>query len=293
MSIQIGKQNLLKVSHIARQGAYLDGGTAGEILLPGKWVPDGASSGSVLEVFVYRDSEDRLICTTQIPKAQVGECAFLQAVGFKAGVGTFLDWGLEKDLLLPLREQTHSIARDHFALVQVRLDERSERIVATMRLRHFLHTSTPRFYPGQCVPLLVAERTPLGYRCVVNHSHFGMLYASEVPKPLRIGDRLDGYVREVRPDGKIDLRLERSGYQRIGPLAEQILEALKTGRGTLDIHDKSDPDIIRKMFGCSKKAFKQALGALLKDGRISLLPAGIQLLSTGDSASATSPRARA
>jgi predicted RNA-binding protein (virulence factor B family) len=278
MSLLIGKRNNLKVSHLAKQGAYLDAGAAGEILLPGKWVPSGTGPGSVLEVFVYRDSEDRLICTTQVPRVQVGECAFLETVGFKAGVGTFLDWGLEKDLLLPLREQTRPLSQGDYVLVHVRLDERSERIVATMRLRRFLHTAPPRFYPGQSVPLLIAERTPLGYRCIVAGSHFGMLYQSEVPRPLRIGDTIDGYIREVRPDGKIDLRLERSGYRRIAPLVETILEALKENGGRLEVHDKSDPGSIRKMFGCSKKAFKQAVGTLLKKNQVSISPAHIELL---------------
>jgi predicted RNA-binding protein (virulence factor B family) len=275
MSIAIGKHNTLHVSHLTQQGAYLDAGSAGQILLPTKWIPASTEPGDALTVFVYRDSEDRLICTTQSPRVEVGGCAFLQAVGFKPGIGMFLDWGLEKDLLLPLREQTRLVSNGERILVHVRIDERSDRIVATMRLQKYLHQTPPRYYPGQSVPLLVAEETPLGYRCVVAQRHFGMLYHSDLPHSLDIGASLEGHVREVRPDGKIDLRLERSGYGRIAPLAETILNALQSAGGFLEVHDKTDPGLIREKFGCSKKAFKQAVGSLLKTNQIRLEATGI------------------
>jgi predicted RNA-binding protein (virulence factor B family) len=235
------------------------------------------ASGDFLDVFVYRDSEDRLVCTPQTPRAQVGECAFLEAVSFQPGVGIFLDWGLEKDLLLPLREQAHSVATGERVLVYVAIDERSDRIIATMRLRRHIHTTPARFFPGQEVSLLVADETPMGYRCIVAHSHFGMLYHSEIHTPLAMGEARQGFVREVRADGKIDLRLDRSGYRRVAPLAEIILGALEKAGGHLPLHDGSDPALIRETFGCSKKAFKQAVGSLLKERRIVLGSDGLLL----------------
>lgn len=275
MSIAIGKYNTLRISHIKNHGAYLDADSLGDILLPTKWLLPSSAPGDEVTVFVYRDSEDRLIGTMQPPLVAVGECAFLRVVGFKSGIGTFLDWGLEKDLLLPLREQTRLVSPNEKILVYVRLDERSARIVATMRLQRYLHQIQPRYFPGQRVPLLVAEETPLGYRCIVAQSHFGMLYHSDLPHPLAIGESTEGYIREIRPDGKIDLRLDRSGYGRVAPLAEAILDALHRAGGFLDVHDKTDPERIRKQFGCSKKAFKQAIGSLLKTNQIRIEAAGI------------------
>jgi predicted RNA-binding protein (virulence factor B family) len=278
MPIVLGKRNTLRVGRIVRQGAYLETESPGEVLLPAKWVPPEICPGESLEVFVYRDSEDRLVCTPQIPLVQVGECACLRAVSFQPGTGTFLDWGLEKDLLLPLREQTRPVRVNEEVLVYVFIDERSDRIVASMRLQRHLHLTPPRFYPGQSVPLLVTEESDLGYRCVVANSHFGVLYRSEVFCSLKIGERVQGHIREVRSDGKIDLRLGRAGYGRVEPLAERLQAALEAAGGHLEFHDKSDPVLVRQHFGCSKKAFKQALGSLLRERKIVLSERGISLV---------------
>lgn len=272
----IGKFNKLEISHFTEHGAYLTADGSETILLPGKWIPPGAGTGDVLDVFIYRDSEDRLVCTTQRPLAQVGECAFLEAVGFKQGVGVFLNWGLEKDLLLPLREQIRPVGAGEHVVVFIHIDDRSERIVATMRLNRHLHTTAPRFAVGQSVPLLVSEETPLGYRCIVAHSHFGMVYHSDLGCELRIGTACEGFIREVRPDGKIDLRLDRPGYRRVAPLAEKICEALEKSGGRLPLHDKSGPEEIRAAFGCSKKAFKQAIGSLFRNRLVVITPEGIE-----------------
>lgn len=276
---QLGKRNILRIVRAAPPGLYLDGGTHGEILLPGKYVPEGAAPGSIIDVFVYRDSEDRLVATTETPLAMVGECAYLRVVSVKRDVGAFLGWGLEKDLLLPLREQTRTLRPFDWVVVHLALDTKSDRIVASARLNRWLDATPPDFAAGQPVKLLVEAETPLGFRAIINHTHHGLLYHSDLARPLAIGQTLDGFIRTVRPDGKIDLSLEPAGYRRIAPLTEQVIEALKAAGGALPVHDNSTPEEIRKRFGVSKKAFKQAIGALYREHRISIEPDGIRIAS--------------
>lgn len=275
----LGKRNSLVVVREAPPGLYLDGGTDGEILLPGKYIPrEGAAPGDKLEVFVYRDSEDRLVATTETPIVTVGECASLRVVSGKAGVGAFLDWGLEKDLLLPLREMTRELRPKDWVIVLVTLDAKSDRIMATARLNRWLDQTPPRYVAGQAVKLLIEAETPLGFRAIVNHAHHGLLYHTDLARPLRIGEVVDGYVREVRSDGKIDLSLDPAGYRRIAPLTEQIIEALKAAGGRLPFHDNSPPEEIRAKFHTSKKAFKQAIGALYREKKIRIEDQGIRLV---------------
>jgi len=264
----LGRRNQLSVVREAPPGFFLDGGPLGEILLPGRYIPPGSGPGSLLDVFVYRDSEDRLVATTETPRAMVGEFAFLRVVGVKPSIGAFLDWGLGKDLLLPRREQV-SFSREG-VVVHVFLDEKSDRIVASERLDRWLDLTPPVYAAEQPVNLLIARETPLGYSAIVENAHWGLLYKSGLASPLRVGDALDGFVRAVRPDGKIDLALDRAGFDRIKPLTAQILDALTAAGGRLPFHDKSTPDEIRKTFGVSKKAFKQALGTLYRERRITL-----------------------
>ncbi len=245
--------------------------------MPAKYVGPELKVGGVADVFLYRDSEDRLVATTQEPLVMVGQCACLKVVGVRGGIGAFLDWGLEKDLLLPLREQTGSLAINDWVVIMAVLDERSNRLIATSRLKRHLDQTPAAFTAEQAVHLVVAQETPLGYRCVVDHTHWGMLYRTELGGPLRIGDEYQGVVRLVREDGKVDLRLDQAGYRRIAPLADQILDAIKQNNGRLELHDKTDPETIREMFACSKKAFKQAVGSLFKAGKIELKDNGIEL----------------
>lgn len=275
----LGRFNNLPIVRQAPPGLYLDGGTHGEILLPGKYIPPGAMPGGSIEVFVYRDSEDRLVATTEKPMATVGQCAFLRVVSLQPGVGAFLAWGLEKDLLLPRREQTRELRPRDWVLVHIALDPKSDRIIATARLNRWLDKTAPGFRNGQPVKLLIESETPLGYRAIINHTHHGLLYRGDFTQPLRIGQAIDGFVRTVRPDGKIDLSLEASGYRRIAPLTEQIVEKLRASGGRMPVHDHSTPEEIRAEFGVSKKAFKQAVGALYRDRRIRLEPHGIALAS--------------
>ncbi len=273
----LGQFNRLTILRQAPPGLYLDGGTHGEILLPFRYVLPAHHVGGLVEVFVYRDSEDRLVATTETPLAAVGQCASLRVVSTKSGVGAFLDWGLAKDLLLPLREQTRPLREGDRVLALVAIDPKSERIIATARLKRWLDQTPPPFREGQQVRLLLEAETPLGYRAIIEHTHHGLLYHTDLAGPRRIGEWVDGFIRAIRADGKIDLSLDAAGYTRIAPLTERILTQLRAAGGTLPLHDQSSPEEIRDAFGVSKKAFKQALGSLYRDRRILLEPEGIKL----------------
>jgi predicted RNA-binding protein (virulence factor B family) len=255
----------------------LDGGAHGEILLPGRYLPNGAKPGEDLDVFVYRDSEDRLVATTEHPLAMVGEFALLRVVSQSPGIGAFLDWGLEKDLLLPRREFAGSVRVGKSILVYVTVDARSDRLIATARLNRHLNLAPPKYSAGEPVKLIIESDTPLGYRAIINHAHTGLLYRSEIAGPRSIGQTMDGFIRTLRADGKIDLGLDPAGHQRIEPLSEKILAALKAAGGSLPCHDGSPPELIRSTLGMSKKAFKQAAGTLYRKRQILLESDGIRL----------------
>jgi hypothetical protein len=275
---KIGKRNILWVARIATPGVYLDGGERGEILLPGRYVPPGTIVGESFEVFVHRDSEDRLVATTEIPHAVVGEFAALKVVSSNPHMGAFLDWGLSKDLLLPIREQSRRVEPGEWVVAYIFVDLKTDRIVATTRLNRHLNVTPPDYAEGQPVELLVTGRTSLGYNAIVCGAHMGLLYHNELPGHLKIGQKLDGYIRVVRPDGKIDLTINPSGYTRVAPLKEQVLEALTSRGGALPLGDASSPEEIRAAFGVSKKAFKQAIGALYRERLISIEERGIRLV---------------
>jgi predicted RNA-binding protein (virulence factor B family) len=276
----IGKRSLLSIVRGAPPGFYLDGGAHGEILLPGRFIPPGATPGGKISVFVYRDSEDRLVATTQKPLAVVGEFACLRVVSVNPRIGVFLDWGLDKDLLLPIREMSGPLNPSDRVVVQVVLDVKTDRLIASARLNHRLElTPVDVYLAGDSVKLLVMGKSPLGYNMIVNDAHRGLLYHTDVPGPLEVGQLVEGYVRSVRPDGKLDLAPGRAGYRRIAPLTEQIIAALTAKGGRLPYHDDSPPEEIRNFFGVSKKAFKQAIGALFRERRIYIDPEGIRLVS--------------
>ncbi|MCX6899532.1 MAG: S1-like domain-containing RNA-binding protein [Verrucomicrobia bacterium] len=274
----IGKTNRLRLVRHATPGAYLDGEELGEILLPRRYVPPGANPGDVLEVFVHRDSEDRLVATTETPLATVGDFACLKVISVNPQIGAFLDWGLAKDLLLPFREQTSPLSPGQRVVVYVYLDPKTDRIVATARLKRHLLRTHPPYQAGQSVNLVIADKTPLGYNAIVEREHMGLLFANNLLSSLDVGQQLKGFVRAVHPDGKIDLTLDASGYKRVAPLADQIIEALKQNGGRLPFDDDSSPESIREKFGVSKKAFKQAIGGLYKARRIGFLNPGIEFI---------------
>jgi predicted RNA-binding protein (virulence factor B family) len=273
----IGERNALRVLRESKSGLYLDGEELGEILLPGRYIPKGTVPGDYLEVFVHHDSEDRIVATTEIPRACVGDFAALKVVSLHPQAGAFLDWGLSKDLLLPIREQARRVAVGETVVVYVFLDRRSNRIVATTRLNRHLDSTAAEYAEGQCVQLLIAGETPLGYKAIVENAHSGLLYKTDLGSPLTIGQTLKGYVRTVRPDGKLDLSLEPAGYVRIASLTERVIDALqKAPGGRLPFGDHSTPEEIRAQFATSKKAFKQVLGALYRQRQIRLIDNGIE-----------------
>lgn len=275
---QIGKRNSLTVLHSTPHGIYLDGGDHGEILLPNRYIAKGTSLGDILEVFIYRDSEDRLVATTEVPFAMVGEFATLEVVSVNRNIGAFLNWGLLKDLLLPFREQADQVWVGDKVVAYIMLDEKTDRIIATTRLNRHLSRARPPFKPAQPVALLITARTPLGYNAIVEGSHVGLLYHTNIGAPLQVGQKINGFVSAVHPSGKIDLSLDASGYQRVASLTDRILEVLKNNGGKLPFDDNSSPEAIRSNFEASKKAFKQALGSLYKQRRIRFTNPGIEIL---------------
>lgn len=273
----LGRFNTLPILREAAPGFYLDGGPTGEILLPGRYMPRTGKPLTEIEVFVYRDSEDRLVATTETPYVQVGEFACLRVIGLTPRIGVFLDWGLEKDLLLPIREQSGPLNLGDWVVVHVFIDPKTNRIIASARTNRHLNLKPAAYKEGQAVKILVTGESPLGYNAIVNHAHKGLLYHSDLSGPLGTGETLDGYVRAMREDGKIDLALDRAGYHRIAPLTQQILEALAAAGGRMPYHDGSTPEEIRIAFGVSKKAFKQAIGSLFRDRKILITDTAISL----------------
>jgi predicted RNA-binding protein (virulence factor B family) len=276
----LGRRNLLSINRESAPGLYLNGGELGEILLPGRYIPKNLQPGDKLDVFVYLDSEDRLVATTETPLAVVGEIASLKVVATHPRAGAFLNWGLAKDLLLPFSEQDGPVSIGENVVVAVCLDARSGRIIASAKLQRHLRAAPPQYTVGQPVQLLVTRRTPLGCTVIVEESHLGLLYLDHFTTPPAIGETVTGYVRKVRDDGKIDLGLDAAGYRRVLPLKLQIVNALKENGGKLELDDEASPAAVREKFGVSKKAFKQALGALYKSRRIRFLKPGIELLDT-------------
>lgn len=275
--VQIGKTNRLKVLRKVSIGLYLDGDTLGDLLVPNRYVPENISVGDELDVFVYLDSEDRLIATTEVPLAQVGDFALMKAVAVTK-VGAFLDWGLSKDLLVPFSEQQQKMEAGKHYLVHVYLDDNTKRIVASAKIDKFLDNLPPEYEPGDQVQLMIASRTDLGLKAIVNGIHSGMLYNNQVFKSLKIGDKVTGYIQKVREDDKIDLLLEKPGYEKIDDISEIILDKLKQNKGFIPVTDKSEPDEIARIFGMSKKNFKKAVGGLYKKRMIDIQNDGIKLI---------------
>ncbi|WP_430810480.1 MULTISPECIES: CvfB family protein [unclassified Carboxylicivirga] len=273
----IGKYNTLRVVKEVEFGIYLDGGELGEILLPIRYVPPGLKPDDELEVFIYLDSEDRVIATTEEPYATIGEFAYLKVVSVNK-TGAFLDWGLMKDLLVPYREQAERMKEGQSYVVYVYLDDESRRIVATSKLNSVLDNLMPEYEEGQEVELMVIDKTDMGYKVSVNNLHTGLLYHNELFKPIKIGDKCKGYIKKVREDDKLDITLEKPGYEKIGGLAAEILDKLNAKGGALAVSDKSPAEVIYKMFGTSKKNFKKAIGTLYKQRLISIEDNQIKIL---------------
>lgn len=274
---EIGKINILKVVRETDNGVYLDGENLGEILMPRKFVTDEVRESQEAEVFIYTDSEDRLVATTETPLAKVGEFAFLKVVA-TSRFGAFLDWGLPKDLLVPFREQKAKMADGGTYLVYVYLDLQTNRIAASAKIDKFLDNTPPDYEPGDEVDLLIAEETELGYKAIVNSEHWGMLYKNQVFRPLFVGQKTKGYIGKVRDDDKIDLFSEKPGYEKVDAISQKILDELKLNRGFMAVSDTTSPEMINALFGISKKNFKKAIGSLYKKRLIIFDSDGIRLV---------------
>ncbi|NYI49566.1 CvfB family protein [Macellibacteroides fermentans] len=275
--VEIGKYNTLKIVKDLDFGVYLDGGDDLEILLPARYVPRNVKPGDEVEVFIYHDNEGRIIATTAKPLAVVGEFQWMECKSVN-DMGAFLEWGLMKDLLVPFREQKMPMREGKWYLVYVHLDHVTKRIVASARVDKFLDNVPPVYEFNQEVDLLVADETEIGYKVIINNLHWGLVYHNEIYRRLERGEHLKGYIKEVREDEKIDVSLTRLGYEKVEGIAGIILDALKVQNGFLPVHDKSPAEEIYSLFGCSKKSFKQAIGALYKKKLISIEPTGIRLI---------------
>ena len=274
--VNVGKYNTLKVVKAVDFGLYLDGGEGKEILLPTRYVPKEAKVGDEIEVFIYHDNEGRLIATTARPYATVGEFQFMEVKDVNR-TGAFLDWGIMKDLLVPFKEQKKAMRVGKWYLVYVRLDHVTGRIMASARIEKFLNNVFPHYERGEEVDLLIADEAELGYKVIINNTHTGLVYYDETFQRLEKGEHIKGYIKEVREDEKIDVSLMPLGYQKVEGIAGTILSALKAQGGYIAVHDKSEPDVIYALFRCSRKAFKQAIGALYKQHLITLEEKGIRL----------------
>ena len=275
---EIGKYNNLQVVKFLDFGIYLDGGNKGEILLPIKQVPPNLEVDDFIEVFIYNDSEDRIIATTREPYGIVGDFVLLKTVEVNK-FGAFMDWGLEKNLLVPFREQKKNMEPGRSYIVYIYLDEKTQRIVATAKLDKYMNDLAPEFETNQEVDLMILNKSDLGYNALINNTHSGILYENELFQKLNVGQKIKGFIKKVREDEKIDLYLLKPGYEKIDSVAEAILQELKLNDNFIELNDKSNPQDIYDVFSISKKNFKKAIGSLYKNKLISIDDKGITLLN--------------
>jgi predicted RNA-binding protein (virulence factor B family) len=264
---QIGTFNSMEVVSRTDFGVYLDGENLGSILLPNKQCPENIEPGDFVNAFIYLDSEDRLIATRIKPKVEVGQCALLE-VKELTPFGAFLDWGLPKDVLVPFGEQRKPMEAGQRHVVYLFVDNLTQRITASAKLSNFLAEETDAYRENDPVNLLIAGRTDLGYRAVVDQKCLGMVFNEDVLQPLRIGQEIKGFVKTVREDHKIDLMLQLQGHEARVDIADRILKEMQANGGSLALSDRSSPDAIYQAFQVSKGNFKKAIGRLLKQGKI-------------------------
>jgi predicted RNA-binding protein (virulence factor B family) len=276
MDIKLGKFNQLKVVKEVDFGVYLDGGDAGEILLPTRYVPEDCKVDDVLNVFIYLDNEERLIATTLIPLAQVGQFAYLE-VNWVNQFGAFLNWGLMKDLFVPFSEQKMKMQIGKKYIVYVYIDEESYRIVATAKIDKYLSTEEIEYTSGEEVNILIWQKTDLGFKAIIDNKFGGLLYDDEIFQNLHTGMRMSAYIKQVREDGKIDLILQKPGFEKVDNFSIALLKYIKEHEGHISLNDKSPAEAIYNAFGVSKKTFKKGVGDLYKKRLIILDDEGITL----------------
>lgn len=274
---EIGKTNNLRVVKKISIGCYLDGGEHGEILIPRRYVPEDIKVDEYIDVFIYFDSEDRIIATTEEPKIKLGEIAMLKVVSV-THAGAFLDWGLPKDIFVPFKEQKQRMEVDKWYIVALYIDYETNRLAASAKVDKFIDNTPPEYEVGQEVDILTYNKTDLGYSAIVNNAHWGVIYENEVFRHLSRGKQLKAYIKKIRDDEKIDLILQKPGYEKVDDISKSILDKLEKNNGVLWLTDKSAPEEIYGLLGISKKVFKKAIGALYKAKLITLEEKGIRLV---------------
>lgn len=275
--VKIGKWNTLRLDRFTPPGAYLMDEEGNSVLLPTKLIREEFQLNDEIPVFLYKDNEARLIATTRKPHVELGQFAFLK-VKQADRHGAFLDWGLEKDLLVPFSEQPKDLVEGQWVLIFLFLDDATQRLAATARIKEFYEDATEEILPkGSKVDLLVCERTDLGLKVIVNHRYKGLVFHSDIHSDYRMGDKTVGYVKNVREDGKVDILFQPEGYDKVEPLARKLLQLLEEHKGFLPLTDKSDPTRVQDLTGWSKKTFKQVVGNLYKQRLITISEKGITL----------------
>lgn len=275
--IEIGKYNSLSIARLVPPGAILVDEEENEVLLPNKYVPENAQEEDELDVFVYTDSEDRIVATTLTPKVMRNEFACLEVKDVN-NIGAFMDMGLEKDLLVPFSEQQKNMRPGQWHMVYVYLDQITKRLAGSAKIHYYIESENVELENSEEVDLIIGETTPLGTAVIVNNKYQGLIYENEVFQDLLKGDKMKGFVKEIREDGKIDISLRKTGMEQLEDGAAKIVERLKLNNGKLNIHDKSAPEEIQMMLQMSKKNFKRSLGILYKKKMVKLNPDSIELL---------------
>ncbi len=275
--LQLGVYSTLEILREREQGIYLCDDDGDEVLLPNKYVPEEFKIRDKIKVFVYLDSSERIVATTLEPYAVVNSFAYLKCTSV-SDIGAFLDWGLEKDLFVPFKEQASKMRVGSWYLVYVYLDNETNRLLASSKTNAFLDNSLVLLSPYDEVELIASHPSPYGWNMIVNQKHLGLVYTDEIFQKINPGDTIKGYIKKVRPDGKIDLTLQKHGYRSIEPNANVVLKELNASGGFINLNDKSDPEDIKEVFQLSKKSFKKAIGSLYKARKISIESDGIRLL---------------
>lgn len=266
--MNIGEFNNLTILRFTSVGAYLADEEDNDVLLPNKYLTDDMQLDDEVNVFIYRDSEDRVVATTEKPYIEMGGFAYLKATAV-SHFGAFVDWGLEKELMVPFKEQNLKLEEGRYYLTHLFLDDQTDRVVGSTRVQRYFEFCEEEFEADALVDLLICETTDLGVKVVVNNKYSGLIFRSDISKAVKRGDYVKGYVAKVREDGKLDIRLDKVGYDKISGSAEELLKILQRDK-SLNLTDKSDPDDIREIVGMSKKTFKQAVGNLYKQRLITL-----------------------
>jgi len=275
--IALGKYNNLEILRDTTVGLFLGDDEDNDVLLPNKYVPEEFEIGDYIDVFCYLDHEERIVATTLTPFVTVNQFQLLQVAEVNE-YGAFMDWGLEKHLLVPFREQRNKMQEGQWYVVYCYLDEKTDRLVASNKLDRFLSNDDLTVNAWDEVDLVVTRLTDLGWEVIINHKHKGLVYANEIFKKVSVGDKLKGYIKTIRDDNKLDVSLQPIGYKSQEPAANLIYEKLVSNGGILDLHDKSDPEDIKDILQMSKKTFKKGIGALYRERKIEIKPDGIKLL---------------